>query len=94
MTFEYTETELETVKNYFETLDPPKLIVFPSKEKKKYLCLLVIRHIFDFDVIYHEKEITELLKPVYHDFVSIRRYLVDYGFLTRKSDGSEYRRLI
>lgn len=94
MYFEYNQTELDTIASkYFESLDPPKLILFPSKEKKKYLCLLHIKDVFEKDVIYHERDINEVLKQVYPDYVTIRRYLVDYGFLMRTNDGSEYRKV-
>ncbi len=31
-----------------------------------------------------------ILKPIYHDYVMIRRYLIEYGFLDRHRDGSAY----
>jgi hypothetical protein len=94
MFFEYTEAELDLVfKSYFESKDPLKLIIFPSKEKKKYLTLHFIKDVFKFDVIYTESEVNALLKPIYHDYVTIRRYLIDYGFLKRARDGSMYQRM-
>jgi hypothetical protein len=27
---------------------------------------------------------------VYDDYVTVRRYLIEYGFLDRKDDGSQY----
>lgn len=35
-------------------------------------------------------EVNEILRPVYDDFVLLRRYLIDYKFLTREKDGSCY----
>jgi hypothetical protein len=40
--------------------------------------------------MYAEKEINEILKAIYEDYVMLRRYLIEYGFIDRKSDGSEY----
>lgn len=37
-----------------------------------------------------EKEINERLKEVAHDYVLLRRYLVDGGWLVRTASGSEY----
>ena len=37
-----------------------------------------------------EQELNAILKPMYEDFVELRRYLVDYGLLTRSRDGSCY----
>jgi hypothetical protein len=39
---------------------------------------------------YEEKEINQILGAVYHDHVLLRRYLIEYGFLDRKPDGSQY----
>ena len=39
---------------------------------------------------YSEKEMNQILENVYHDYVMIRRYLIEYGFLDRKLDGSQY----
>ena len=40
---------------------------------------------------YAEKEINKIIKPIYKDFSTIRRYLIEYGFLTRSADCSVYR---
>ena len=60
------------------------------KEKKKYILLTFIIEKFDKNKIYSEKEINEVLEPIYEDYAFVRRYLIDYRFLLRKNDGSEY----
>lgn len=91
MMFDYTKEEKEHIINtYFQSKDPLILKQFPAKEKKKYVILLCIKDVFLEDVIYTEKEINALLKPIYHDYVMIRRYLVDYQFLNRNPEGSMY----
>ena len=45
---------------------------------------------FDENKKYSEAEVNEILKPVYDDFVLLRRYLIDYKFLMREKDGSSY----
>jgi hypothetical protein len=45
---------------------------------------------FETERFYNEKEVNELLKTVYDDFVTLRRYLIEYGFMDRKPDGSQY----
>ncbi len=63
---------------------------FGMKEKNK---LVVLSHIigrFDKNKVYSEKEVNEILKTVNEDFVTLRRYLIEYGFMTRKADGSRY----
>ena len=39
---------------------------------------------------YTEFEVNEILKPVYDDYVILRRYLVDYGYLDRLDNGTSY----
>jgi len=64
---------------------------FPVKQKRK---LALVRHIagfFERNRHYSETEVNDVLKPFSEDnYVTLRRYLIDYGFLSRKDDGSEY----
>jgi len=83
-----TQEEQETLDKYVKD---GKLAVFPPKEKRK---LVVLRHLagkFQADTVYHEKQINEIIKDFYSDYVTLRRYLIEYGFLERNRDGSEYR---
>ncbi len=81
---------LEIYEQYFEKGDELILKQFPSKQKKQHGVLLFIIKVVDPEVIYSEKTLNEILKPIYSDFVMIRRYLVDLGLLKRKDDGSAY----
>jgi hypothetical protein len=63
---------------------------FPKKEKRKVVLLRHIAGRFDPELKYTEKEVNEIIKTAYDDFATIRRYLVEYGFLDRKKDGSCY----
>lgn len=81
---------LEIYEQYFEKGDELILKQFPSKQKKQHGVLLFIIKVVDPEVIYSEKALNEILKPIYSDFVMIRRYLVDLGLLKRKDDGSAY----
>lgn len=89
----YKVTQQEADKllsKYFpEGLNGP-LKTFKLKEKSK---LVVLRHIasrFEAEKIYSEKQINAVLQPIYADHVTIRRYLIEYGFLDRKPDCSQY----
>ncbi len=83
-----TEGERKTyLKNYFQN---KRLISFPKKQKRIIVVLQHICSFFKTNQVYTEKEVNEILKKVYPDYVTIRRYLIEYGFLNRKSDGSEY----
>ncbi len=91
MIFTYTQEEYEQVITFsFESVDPVVLRVFPAKEKKKFIALQVIKTVFEKDRLYTEKEISNILKEVYFDFATLRRYLVDYHYLLREKDGSSY----
>ncbi|AUD65280.1 hypothetical protein BK011_06110 [Tenericutes bacterium MZ-XQ] len=91
MSFEITEKDFkEAEQRYIDTLNPLVLKVFPAKEKKKYVLLTYIIKLFKKGIQYTEKEINEILKPVYEDYVIIRRYLVDYDFLDRLDNGKAY----
>jgi hypothetical protein len=89
--FEYTEAEKEIVlSKYFLNSEHLKLKNFPKKQKQKFLCLLWIKDLFDFDKTYSEKEVNEILKEVYLDYVTLRRYMIDFSILKRTKDGKEY----
>lgn len=80
----------EILKKYFtKGLNGP-LATINMKEKNK---LVVLKHIstrFVPGKIYTEKEVNEVLKMVHTDFVHLRRFLIEYRFMDRKKDGSEY----
>ena len=86
-----TQAEAEKIiKATFESLDPPVLRVFPPKEKKKLVVLRVIARQFEPDRKYGEREVNEILKPIYGDYATLRRSLIDYGFMARTLSGTEY----
>ena len=74
----------------FKSLSPMKLKVFPSKEKQKIVVLTQIARQFETGKRYTEKEVNQIIKEIYADYVTIRRFLVDYGFLDRTRDCKEY----
>lgn len=86
-----TEDENEKVlKHYFKEGLDGGLSAFPTKEKRK---LIVLKHIvkrFEANRTYTEKEVNETLKSIFHDYVTIRRYLIEYGFMDRNKDCSAY----
>ena len=86
-----TEKERENIINkYFPEGITGSLTKFPPKEKQKLVVLMEISKSFNVDQIYNEKETNEILKSKYDDYVILRRYLIEYGFLDRKADGSQY----
>ena len=84
------EEEEEIIKKMFSSLNPLKLRTFATKEKRKLVILRRIVREIDKDKNYTEKELNSLLKEIYDDFVTLRRYLIEYGFMDRSRDGSSY----
>jgi len=66
------------------------LASLPGKDKPRRQVMAVIAQHFQPGTTYHEKEINDILSRIYEDHVTIRRYLIEYGILDRKPDGSEY----
>jgi hypothetical protein len=89
--FDIKKEEIDKVIETLITSKNPLVIRnIPAKEKRKYILLCMIIHSFDSIKKYTEKEVNEILKPMVDDYVLIRRYLIDYKFLSRTTDGKEY----
>jgi len=89
--FTITDVEREKVLgNYFKQGLQGPLDVFPSKEKRKYIIAQEIIKQFEVEKIYIEKEINDLIAKIYPDFATVRRFLIDYRFMTRSDDGKQY----
>lgn len=84
------EEQEKIIKKYFPEGTNQILVKFPPKEKQRLIVLREIVKRLEVDHIYDEKELNEILKTAYDDYVLIRRYLIEYGFIDRKSDGSQY----
>ena len=63
---------------------------FPSKEKRKIVVLSVLAHKFDSQKNYSDSAVNDILKQFIADYVSVRRYLIEYGFMQRTKDGKTY----
>jgi len=89
--YNVTQDEYDKIVNkYFPDGVSGGLKAFGKQEKHKLIVLKEIVKQFDAERTYYEKEVNEILKPIYHDHVLLRRYLIEYGFLDRKDDGSQY----
>lgn len=89
----YAITELEKKKvleTYFKEGLDGKLETFPSKEKRMIIISQKIIGHFSHSKKYTESEVNDVLKAIYDDYVTIRRYLIQYGFMERNKYGSEY----
>jgi hypothetical protein len=86
-----TEKENEQIlRKYFpEGTDGP-LKEFPLKQKRKVVILRQLVQRFDPEATYTEREVNAILKEVFPDISTLRRYLIEYGFMDRVDDGSKY----
>lgn len=86
--YSITEKEKEMIlKNYIVN---DKIINIPRSEKKKIVILQWIVRKFQRNNRYTEKEVNDIIKSMHEDFASLRRYLIQYGFMNRDDDGSSY----
>ena len=64
--------------------DGERLVQIPAARKKR---VVILRHLllrFDSERDYSEREINDLLRLAHEDVATLRRELVDYGFLIRR----------
>ncbi|GEK34889.1 DUF2087 domain-containing protein [Kurthia sibirica] len=89
--YNVTEKEQQEIleKNFPEGLNG-KLARFPKKQKHKIIVLRAIAQNFEEGRKYSEKELNAIIAEKFDDFVTLRRYLIEYGFVDRLADGSEY----
>lgn len=88
--FNITDKEKEkTISTYMD--ENGGLKTYPAKEKKKIIILEAISKNFKPNEKYSEKQINMILKRIYEeDYITLRRALVEYGFLDRANDCSAY----
>ena len=72
----------KTLRNFF---DGEKLKSIPAKRKQRVIVLQKLLERFEPGRPYPEKEVNELLRQAHEDFATLRRELVDYGFLVREN---------
>ncbi len=89
--FAITEAESQAILSaYFpEGLNGP-LKSFPLKEKRRVAILLHLIKAFEPNRTYTEKQVNEILKQSYEDYVLLRRCMIEYGMMDRTADGSAY----
>ncbi|MFO1219787.1 MAG: DUF2087 domain-containing protein [Burkholderiaceae bacterium] len=75
--------------------DQGRLVRWPNKYSVQRLAMWVLWMQFDSRRVYTEREVNQVLKAwhTWGDHVTLRRELINDRLLTRKPDGSEYRKL-
>ena len=73
--------------------DAGRLRQWPARYKVKRMAVALLARRFDAAREYSEKDVNFLLMDghTFADWALLRRCLVDWGFMTRESDGSRYR---
>jgi hypothetical protein len=85
------EQQHKILKKYFIE---GRLQRYPVKAKEEVVVLREAIKLFDHGKTYTEKEVNKILDSIFEDHAILRRNLVEYGFLSRKSDGSSYRMVL
>lgn len=68
-----------------------RLVTMPAQESKRRVVLDHVARVFEPGARYSERQVDALLRAFWHDHATLRRYLVDYGFLAREA--GEYWRI-
>jgi len=61
-----------------------RLLAMPVQRSRRLVVLDHVARVFDLGVRYPEREVNVMLRAFYDDVASLRRYLVDEGFLSRE----------
>jgi hypothetical protein len=75
------EEEERVLRQYFRA---GQLREIPAKHSKRLIILERLALEFEPGVRYPEREVNRILRPFHDDHVTLRRYLVDEGFLSRE----------
>lgn len=70
----------KTIRDFF---DDERLKAIPAQRKRRVIVLQYLVERFDPDQAYTEREVNDLLRPAHDDVATLRRELVDYGFMQR-----------
>jgi hypothetical protein len=62
-----------------------RLVRIPARHRKRLVVLDHLARVFEPGQRYPETEVNALLRAFHEDVASLRRYLVDEGFLTREA---------
>jgi len=62
-----------------------RITATPARRSKRLVLLDHVAALFEIGVHYSELEVNGILRAVFDDYVALRRYLIDEGFLDRAS---------
>lgn len=78
--------EAERAKTIRDFFAGDRLKQIPAQRRKRVFVLQHLVERFDPATEYPERQVNETLKEVHEDFATLRRELVDYGFMTREAN--------
>lgn len=67
-----------------------RLTQIPVKQKKLLVILNWLDTLFEESRFYTEAEVNEIIGAVHHDYVTLRRCMIDFGYLRRERGGGQY----
>lgn len=65
--------------------------IFPRNDAKKQIILKRIMQDFDFNKVYTEQEVNIIIKKYFEDYTTIRRELINFGYMERNPYKGEYK---
>lgn len=84
---DWNDADKKVLRDY---IDNGRLPQFPAKVSKWLVILRWLATKFEPNTHYTEKQVNAILTPVNEDYATMRRDLVDYGFLRRERGGGDY----
>lgn len=85
---DWGEADRQVLRDYTHS---GQLTYLPVRQQKLIVILCWLATLFQPDRLYREPEVNTILKSVYEsDYVSLRRDLVDFGYLRRERGGGKY----
>lgn len=86
-----TEELKKILKNFLDA--DGRLKQHPARTKMQVYALCYLSTKFEKERVYSEQEVNAVIGQwhTYSDWTTLRRGLCDFGLLSRKKDGSEYR---
>lgn len=75
------EDRSRVLRNFF---DGPRLKSIPAQRKQRVVVLQLLLERFDPDRQYEEREVNDILRTAHEDVATLRREMVDYGYMVRE----------
>lgn len=84
-------THVPTRQGRERFVDGKRILQYPANlEERGELLAWVASEVFTADEVLTERQVNDRLRPFSQDVAVLRRYLVDYELVERRSDGTEY----